>query len=209
MHLKNAITNQYRIEIRNSSPNHKHFKTKFTHTHTPKKKKTRTSNTQILRWVKLDQMGKNWGIKIKSKQIGKKKKVQHSLDTTTFASHSSNPINYRNLHHSIGKLSSMQLIANFTRSGISNTLIGSSWGRMYLAKRAIAVMMVVGAKIYIATNHNHLMSSGWLGLGGDRVWCEILKYSQVYEPYRSIVWQERGRTHRDLNECRKINPNLV
>ena len=46
--------------------------------------------------------------------------------------------------------------------------------------------------------------------------CEILKYSQVYEPYRSIVGQERGRTHRDLNERRKIksnlnqtNPNLV
>ena len=35
--------------------------------------------------------------------------------------------------------------------------------------------------------------------------CEILKYSQVYEPCRSIVGQERGRTHRDLNECRKIN----
>ena len=46
--------------------------------------------------------------------------------------------------------------------------------------------------------------------------CEILKYSQVYEPYRSIVGQERGQTHRDLNERRKIksnlnqiNPNLV
>ena len=46
--------------------------------------------------------------------------------------------------------------------------------------------------------------------------CEILKYSQVYEPYRSIVGQERGRTHKDLNERRKIksnlnqiNPNLV
>ena len=46
--------------------------------------------------------------------------------------------------------------------------------------------------------------------------CEILKYSQVYKPYRSIVGQERGRTHRDLNERRKIksnlnqiNPNLV
>ena len=35
--------------------------------------------------------------------------------------------------------------------------------------------------------------------------CEILKYSQVYEPYRSIVGQERGQTHRDLNERRKIN----
>ena len=40
---------------------------------------------------------------------------------------------------------------------------------------------------------------------GDEECCEILKYSQVYEPYRSIVGQERGRTHRDLNECRKIN----
>ena len=46
--------------------------------------------------------------------------------------------------------------------------------------------------------------------------CEILKYSQVYEPYWSIVGQERGRTHRDLYERRKIksnlnqtNPNLV
>ena len=46
--------------------------------------------------------------------------------------------------------------------------------------------------------------------------CEILKYSQVYEPYRSIVGQERGRTRKDLNERRKIksnlnqiNPNLV
>ena len=46
--------------------------------------------------------------------------------------------------------------------------------------------------------------------------CEILKYSQVYELYQSIVGQERGRTHRDLNERRKIksnlnqiNPNLV
>ena len=46
--------------------------------------------------------------------------------------------------------------------------------------------------------------------------CEILKYSQVYKPCRSIVGQERGRTHRDLNERRKIksnlnqiNPNLV
>ena len=46
--------------------------------------------------------------------------------------------------------------------------------------------------------------------------CEILKYSQVYEPYQSIVGQERGRTHMDLNERRKIksnlnqiNPNLV
>ena len=35
--------------------------------------------------------------------------------------------------------------------------------------------------------------------------CEILKYSQVYEPYRGVVGQERGRTHRDLNERRKIN----
>ena len=35
--------------------------------------------------------------------------------------------------------------------------------------------------------------------------CEILKYSQVYEQYRSIVGQERGQIHRDLNECRKIN----
>ena len=63
----------------------------------------------------------------------------------------------------------------------------------------------------------------------DRIWwifflgfvsfvfcCEILKYSQVYEPYQSIIGQERGRTHRDLNERRKIksnlnqiNPNLV
>ena len=46
--------------------------------------------------------------------------------------------------------------------------------------------------------------------------CEILKYLQVYETYRSIVGQEQGRTHRDLNEHRKIksnlnqiNPNLV
>ena len=38
--------------------------------------------------------------------------------------------------------------------------------------------------------------------------CEILKYSQVYEPYRSIVGQERGRIHRDLNERRKIKSNL-
>ena len=38
-----------------------------------------------------------------------------------------------------------------------------------------------------------------------RMCCEILKYSQVYEPYRSIVGQERGRTHKDLNERRKIN----
>ena len=38
--------------------------------------------------------------------------------------------------------------------------------------------------------------------------CKILKYSQVYEPYRSIVGQERGRTHRDLNERRKIKSNL-
>ena len=38
--------------------------------------------------------------------------------------------------------------------------------------------------------------------------CEILKYSQVYEPYWSIVGQERGRTHRDLNERRKIKSNL-
>ena len=44
----------------------------------------------------------------------------------------------------------------------------------------------------------------WVGvLVGDC--CEILKYSQVYKPYRSIVGQERGWTHRDLNECRKIN----
>ena len=35
--------------------------------------------------------------------------------------------------------------------------------------------------------------------------CEILKYLQVYKPYRSIVEQERGRTHRDLYERRKIN----
>ena len=35
--------------------------------------------------------------------------------------------------------------------------------------------------------------------------CEILKYSQMYEPYRSIVWQERGQTHKDLYERRKIN----
>ena len=53
-------------------------------------------------------------------------------------------------------------------------------------------------------------------LGDDDRCCEIFKYSQVYEPYRSIVGQERGRTHRDLNERRKIksnlnqiNPNLV
>ena len=50
----------------------------------------------------------------------------------------------------------------------------------------------------------------------NEICCEILKYSQVYEPYRSIVGQERGRTHRDLNERKKIksnlnqiNPNLV
>ena len=34
--------------------------------------------------------------------------------------------------------------------------------------------------------------------------CEILKYLQVYEPYRSIVGQERGRTHRDLNDVGKL-----
>ena len=28
---------------------------------------------------------------------------------------------------------------------------------------------------------------------------------QVYEPYQSIVGQERGRTHKDLYERRKIN----
>ena len=39
--------------------------------------------------------------------------------------------------------------------------------------------------------------------------CEILKYSQVYEPYRSIVGQERGQTHRDLNERRKIKSILT
>ena len=39
----------------------------------------------------------------------------------------------------------------------------------------------------------------------DHKCCEILKYSLVYEPYRSIIGQERGRTHRDLNECRKIS----
>ena len=39
--------------------------------------------------------------------------------------------------------------------------------------------------------------------------CEILKYSQVYEPYQSIVGQERGRTHRDLYERRKINQILT
>ena len=38
--------------------------------------------------------------------------------------------------------------------------------------------------------------------------CEILMYSQVYEPYWNIVWQELGRTHRDLNEHRKIKSNL-
>ena len=50
---------------------------------------------------------------------------------------------------------------------------------------------------------------GWFKLNTDGAshgnCCEILKYSQVYEPYRSIVGQERGRTHRDLYECRKIN----
>ena len=30
----------------------------------------------------------------------------------------------------------------------------------------------------------------------DHKCCEILKYLQVYEPYLSIVGQERGRTHR-------------
>ena len=35
--------------------------------------------------------------------------------------------------------------------------------------------------------------------------CEILKYSQVYKPYRSIIGQERGQTHKDLNEHWKIN----
>ena len=35
--------------------------------------------------------------------------------------------------------------------------------------------------------------------------CEIFKYTQVYEPYRSIVGQEWDRTHKDLNERRKIN----
>ena len=39
--------------------------------------------------------------------------------------------------------------------------------------------------------------------------CEILKYSQVYELYWSIVWQEQGRTHKDFNECRKINQTLT
>ena len=38
--------------------------------------------------------------------------------------------------------------------------------------------------------------------------CEILKYSQMYEPYRNIVGQERGQTHKDLNERRKIKSNL-
>ena len=44
-----------------------------------------------------------------------------------------------------------------------------------------------------------------LHLGFTASCCEILKYSQVYEPYRSIVGQERGQTHRDLYEHRKIN----
>ena len=55
-----------------------------------------------------------------------------------------------------------------------------------------------------------------LELRGYDMCCEILKYSQAYEPYRSIVGEERGRTHRDLYERRKIisnlnqtNPNLV
>ena len=39
--------------------------------------------------------------------------------------------------------------------------------------------------------------------------CEILKYSQVYKPYQSIVGQEQGRTHRDLNECRKDRKSVV
>ena len=61
MHLKNAITNQYRIEIRNSSPNHKHFKTKFTHTHTPKKKKPEplipkySDESNWTKWVKTEE----------------------------------------------------------------------------------------------------------------------------------------------------------
>ena len=33
-------------------------------------------------------------------------------------------------------------------------------------------------------------------------------YSQVYESYRSIVWQEWGWTHKDLNERKKIKSNL-
>ena len=72
MHLNNAITNPYRAEIRNSSPKHKHSKTKFTHTHTHSHTQNRTSNTQILRWVRSDQMGKNWVITKKSKHRGKK-----------------------------------------------------------------------------------------------------------------------------------------
>ena len=44
-----------------------------------------------------------------------------------------------------------------------------------------------------------------LHLGFTASCCEILKYSQVYELYRSIVGQERGQTHRDLYEHRKIN----
>ena len=40
-------------------------------------------------------------------------------------------------------------------------------------------------------------------------YCEILKYSQVYEPYQSIVWPEQDQTHRDLHECRKINQTLT
>ena len=39
--------------------------------------------------------------------------------------------------------------------------------------------------------------------------CEILKYSQVYEQHRNIVWQERSQTHMDLNERRKINQILT
>ena len=35
--------------------------------------------------------------------------------------------------------------------------------------------------------------------------CEILKYLQVCELYKSIVWHEQGWTLKDLNEHKKIN----
>ena len=68
-------------------------------------------------------------------------------------------------------------------------------------------VIAIEAVIDPSTNPSLLLASKAIRIALAHC-CEILKYSQVYEPYRNIVGQERGRTHRDLNERRKTKSTL-
>ena len=93
------------------------------------------------------------------------------------------------VRHSISVLEAM--LTKASMAILRLLAMNSSWLTMFLNRELFykVVMAQVG-------NEGFSFSSSC---------CEILKYLQVYEPHQSIVGQERGRTHRDLYECRKIN----